>query len=125
MGAAGPAAGAAHAGLHFGATHLYAPSASFGLFGICDPANPLVSGEWRYNMPHVEHFGVGKYGCPQIIRKFVYNTVCEFVVTHAHILSNIATSWRMRTEIYCVNESVRADFIITAKTIVSTKAMTM
>ena len=58
MGTAGPAAGAAHAGLHFGATHLYAPSTGFGLFRICDPADSLVSGEWRDAMPHVEHLGV-------------------------------------------------------------------
>ena len=64
MGAAGPAARTAHAGLHFGATHLYAPSAGFGLFRICDPADPLVSGERRDAMPHVEHIGVGQYGCP-------------------------------------------------------------
>lgn len=51
-----PAAGAAHAGIHFRNCFLYSDISCFGEFARSHPADPFIAGEWSDVFPEGANF---------------------------------------------------------------------
>ena len=86
MGAAGPAAGAAHAFFHFIEANFDAVASGFGLFGRNHPADPFVPSEGRDIRPQFLYGFSGSDGFFEVGGDFVHGTARDYFTGHKFIL---------------------------------------